>query len=191
YVERLRNAKPINQLFADSLILMGLTAAGEADSALAQALITTFSNGQAANGGWGWSPGGSDVDTTGMVVSALVSSGTDPGSELIQGALTYLHSMQDDATGGFSMGNGMSSDPNTNSCGLAIMAINAGGQNASDWVTSSGRSPLDFMLTCQQNSGVFWWKPDAAGSFLLEGTAYGVIGMDGGWMPSVVYKGRG
>lgn len=189
YVERLKNAKPINQLFADSLILMGLTAAGEADCQEAQSLVTYYLDGQAANGGWGWAPGSSDVDTTGMVVSALVSSGIDPASEPIQDALGYFRGVQDDATGGFSMGSGMSPNPNTNSCGLAIMAINAGGENAADWVTSSGRSPLDFMVTCQQDSGVFWWKPDAAGSFLLEGTAYGAIGMDGGWMPPVIYEG--
>ena len=76
-----------------------------------------------------------------MVVSALISAGVDPGSEPIQRASDYLRGIQDDSTGGFSMGNAMSSSPNTNSCGLAIMAINAVGQNASDWVTSSGKNP--------------------------------------------------
>ena len=186
YVDRLKNAEPINQLFADSLILMGLTAAGDPNCQEAQELVTTFLNSQADNGGWGWAPGSSDVDTTGMIVSALVKSGVDQSSQPIQDALIYLRGVQDDATGGFSMGSAMVTSPNANSCGLAIMGINAGGDNPVNWVTSSGKNPFDFMLTCQQDNGVFWWKPDAAGSFLVEGTAYGAIGMDGGFMPTVI-----
>ncbi len=187
YVQRLKEAAPLNQFFSDSYILMGLAAAGEANSAEAQALITTFINGQAGNGGWSWAPGGSDVDTTGMVVSALVKAGISPTSDTIQKALTYLRGIQDVPTGGFSMGSGMAPSPNSNSCGLAIMAINAGGENALDWMTTSGKNPIDFMLTCQQPSGVIWWTPTSAGGMLLEGTAYGALGMDGGFMPPVIY----
>ena len=186
YVQRLKEAAPLNQFFSDSYILMGLAAAGEANSAEAQALITTFINGQAGNGGWSWAPGGSDVDTTGMVVSALVKAGISPTSDTIQDALGYLRGIQDVPTGGFSMGSGMAPSPNSNSCGLAIMAINAGGENALDWMTTSGKNPIDFMLTCQQPSGVIWWTPTSAGGMLLEGTAYGALGMDGGFMPPVI-----
>jgi prenyltransferase beta subunit len=186
YVQMLKDAEPSGQLFADSLIIMGLTAAGESDSQEVQDLIALYLQKQGTDGGWSWSPGGSDVDTTGMVVSALISAGVDPGSEPIQRASDYLRGIQDDSTGGFSMGNAMSSSPNTNSCGLAIMAINAVGQNASDWVTSSGKNPIDFMLTCQQDNGVIWWMPDSEGGMLFECTAYGALAMDGGFMPTII-----
>lgn len=186
YVQMLKDAEPAGQYFADSLIIMGLTAAGESDCQEVQELIELYLQEQGTAGGWSWSPGGSDVDTTGMVVSALVSAGVDPGSEPIQKALEYLRGIQDDSTGGFSMGSSMAPSPNTNSCGLAIMALNAVGEDSADWVTSSGRNPLDFMLTCQQDRGVIWWMPDSEGGMLFECTAYGALAMDGGFMPTVI-----
>ncbi|MFB3765199.1 MAG: prenyltransferase/squalene oxidase repeat-containing protein, partial [Methanotrichaceae archaeon] len=186
YVQMLKDAKPAGQLFADSLIIMGLTAAGEPDCQKVKDLIALYLSKQSANGGWSWSPGGSDVDTTGMVVSALVRAGVPPSNQSVQKALAYLRGVQDVSTGGFSMGSSMAPNPNTNSCGLAIMAINAVGENSANWVTSSGKNPIDFMRSCQQPSGVIWWTPNSEGGMLLECTAYGALAMDGGFMPTVI-----
>lgn len=117
---------------------------------------------QMADGGWSWSNSVSaisDTDVTGAVVGALCAAGADPQADpAIQKALGYLHSVQDEATGGFA------APPwtpvNTNSTGWVASGLIACGidPQSVQWVTSAGKTPFDYLLSMQRPDGRFCWN---------------------------------
>ncbi len=187
YVERLKDlAKPPRgeeNLFSESYILLGLAAAGESGSAEAQAFVTYLRGKSSPSGGWGWGGGAPpDLDTTGIATIALLAAGEDPNSPLIQDAIAYIRSQQSD-DGGF-VSSGMSADSNSISDGWAMMASNAAGVNPAEWRKGTA-TPASHLLSCQQESGVFWWKPDSQGGtgFLVEETSFSIIALLGNSIP--------
>jgi uncharacterized repeat protein (TIGR01451 family) len=186
YVERLNEfAKPPygeENLFSESYILLGLVAAGESESAEAQAFISYVKGKQHSSGGWGWGGGAPDLDTTGIVTCALLAAGEDPDSEPIDDAIEYMRTQQND-DGGFPS-SGMSADSNAISDYWAVMALNGAGVDPTEWRKQS-ETPVSHLLSCQQDSGVFWWKPDSQGGagFLVEATSYSIIGLMGEALP--------
>lgn len=186
YVERLKEfAKPPygeENLFSESYILLGLAAAGESKSTEAQAFISYVKGKQSPAGGWGWGGEAPDLDTTGIAACALLAAGVDPESQPITDAIAYIRTQQSD-DGGFAS-SGMSADSNSISDYWAILALNAAGVNPSEWRKGS-ETPVTHLLSCQQDSGVFWWKPDSQGGsgFLAEATSYSIIALMGETLP--------
>ena len=169
--------------FSDALLLLGLAAAGQENSPEAQGFLTLLKQKQTSEGSWL-----NDVDSTGLVVCALIACGEDPSSDPVPKAITWLRGVQND-DGGFPPNGGggsWSTSSNTNSDGCVIMAINAAGGNPTSWA-KNGNTPITHMLTCQQPSGQIWWKSDDPGNagFYMACTAYGAIAMDGGCLPTV------
>ena len=193
YVERLKDkAKPPygrENLFSESYILLGLAAAGEAGSAEAQAVASYIKSKQHSSGGWGWGGGAPDLDTTGIGASALLAAGEDPAGQRIQDALGYIRREQND-DGGFPS-SGMSPDSNAISDYWAMMASNAAGVNPAEW-GKERETPVSHLLSCQQKSGVFWWKPDSQGGagFLAEATSYSIIALMGESLPIAAAAGE-
>ena len=186
YAERLKKfARPPygkENLFSEAYILLGLAAAGESESQEARAFVTYIKSKQHASGGWGWGGAAPDLDTTGIVASALLAAGEDPKDQTILEALEYIRSQQND-DGGFPS-SGMSSDSNAISDYWAILALNAAGVDPTEW--RKGReTPVSHLLSCQQESGVFWWKPNTQGGagFLVEATSYSIIALMGETLP--------
>ena len=186
YVEWLKKfAKPPRgeeNLFSESYILLGLAAAGESKSAEAKAFISYVLEKQHSSGGWGWGGGAPDLDTTGIATSALLAAGEDPESQMVKDAIAYIRTQQSDDSGFTS--SGMSADSNAISDYWAIMALNGAGVDPTEWRKGS-ETPVSHLLSCQQESGVFWWKPDTQGGagFLVEATAYGIIALMGERLP--------
>ena len=186
YAERLKKfARPPygkENLFSEAYILLGFAAAGESGSPEARAFVTYIKSKQHASGGWGWGGGASDLDTTGIIASALLAAGEDPKDQTILEALEYIRSQQND-DGGFPS-SGMSSDSNAISDYWAMMALNGAGLDPTEW--RKGRETLvSHLLSCQQESGVFWWKPNTQGGagFLIEATSYSIIALLGETLP--------
>ena len=193
YVERLKKfAKPPygrENLFSESYILLGLAAAGEAGSAEAQAFASYLRGKSSPSGGWGWGGGAPDLDTTGIATVALLAAGEPADSKPIRVAIEHIRSQQND-DGGFPS-SGMSDDSNAISDGWAMMASNAAGVDPAEW--RMGReTPVSHLLSCQQESGVFWWKPDAQGGdgFLVEETSYSIIALLGESLPIAAAAGE-
>ncbi|MDF0589879.1 prenyltransferase/squalene oxidase repeat-containing protein [Candidatus Methanocrinis natronophilus] len=186
YAERLKKfAKPPygkENLFSEAYILLALAAAGESESPEAQAFVSHIKAKQHSSGGWGWGGGAPDLDTTGIVASALLAAGEDPKDQTIHDAIEYIRSQQND-DGGFPS-SGMSSDSNAISDYWAMMALNGAGVDPTQW--RKGRETLvSHLLSCQQESGVFWWKPKTQGGagFLVEATSYSIIALMGKSLP--------
>ncbi len=105
---------------------------------------------QEGDGGWGYGFGG-DVDTTALVLQALLASGNvEPTHIKAQEGLTFLRSQQA-ASGGWQAWGSLSPD----STAVAIQAIAAAGYTpvAASWAAASGRAPHDDLLGLQAADG--------------------------------------
>lgn len=100
----------------------------------------------------------SDVDMTGASMAALCTAGVPPTDTDIVQARTFLKNKLVPATGAFNALYGV----NTNSNGWAVAGLNACGINpqTGDFLTSLGKTPIDFLIAQQYNpGGGFKYKP--------------------------------
>lgn len=141
-------ATPLSQAFA----ILGLRAAGEAIPDEALDFLRQRQN--AEDGSWG------SVDTTGLVIQALVAAGVTPNDPTIAAAVAFLRTQQD-ALGGWD---------NPNSTAYAIQGLIAADEDLrSNW-RKAGRSPFDALGLYQRPDGplTYTWEE---GSFFTPGTA--------------------
>lgn len=158
--------------------MLGLRAAGEVVPAAAVARLASQAN---PNGGWGWASGiASDVDSTALIVEALLASGAASSSPAVTDALAYLRSVQlTNSNGGFAASPeqawGVAS--NTNSTAFAMQSILAAGQDplGASWVVSA-TNPLDFLLGQQQPDGAFVYVDPPANLFATQQAVPGLTG---------------
>ncbi|MFD0021318.1 hypothetical protein [Streptomyces sp. NPDC058382] len=127
---------------------------------LRDALIARIRANQHNDGGWNFGraegdPGqlgsAGDIDMTGAAMAALCVSGvsnTDPG---IARAKAFLKSKLVPGSGAFNAMFGVNTDSN----GWAVSGLNACGVNpqTGDFLTSAGRTPVDFLISQQFNPG--------------------------------------
>jgi prenyltransferase beta subunit len=135
--------------------MLGLRAAGEAVPASAARLLKARAN---ADGGWGFvAPGESDVDSTGLVLQALIAAGVPPSEAAIVDGLAYLDTAQND-DGGFPnapiTNNGDTS--NADSTAFAVQGLLASGEDplAVRWRPAAS-NPISYLLGLQQPDGAF------------------------------------
>ena len=137
--------------------MLGLRAAGEAVPPAAANVLKARAN---ADGGWGFvpevAPGSSDIDSTGLMLQALIAANVPPTDSVIVKALAYLDAAQND-DGGFpdaSMGN--SDTSNADSTAFAIQGILASGGDplAARW-RPIATNPISYLLGLQQPDGAF------------------------------------
>ncbi|HTR75855.1 MAG TPA: prenyltransferase/squalene oxidase repeat-containing protein [Solirubrobacterales bacterium] len=116
---------------------------------------------QLPEGGWSWSNSPSatpETDMTGAAVAVLCETGADPQTDpAIQRAFAYLHTVQDDATGGFAVPPW--TPVNTDSTGWVASGLIACGINpqSPEWTTADGKTPFDYLLEMQKPDGRFCW----------------------------------
>ncbi|EST12773.1 prenyltransferase/squalene oxidase repeat-containing protein [Sporolactobacillus laevolacticus] len=116
-------------------------------------LIAALVKLQTSSGGWGWAgdPNGDpDVDTTGMVLTAL-SRYQDKAKDAIDKAINYLkNSEQED--GGF-----VNYSPNSNSTAQAIIALSSLGIDPTEGdFNKNGHNPVTSLDQYKSNGGYKW-----------------------------------
>lgn len=162
YVARINDGYDANtgayesNVYADALAALGVLAAGDN---LPGRAITYLKTNQCATGGWAWRQacaGVPDVDTTAMVMSALLSSGLPRGDDAVSRGRSWLLEAQN-ADGGFPLEDG--GDTNANSTGLALSVIEAMDEDprSDPWRDSSG-DPVEALIELQDDTGGFRFK---------------------------------
>ena len=98
----------------------------------------------------------SDPEMTGAAVAALCETGLPAYDADIAEGLSYLRSLLDNATGGIAYAFGDNVDTNA----WVLSGLNACGiePQSPGWTTAAGKTPVDFILSLQAQSG-----PDAGG----------------------------
>jgi hypothetical protein len=141
---------------ADAFGLLALDV-NDAPTELMSALAQSLREQQDADGGWNFAAGAaaSDVDMTGAAIAALCASGAKLEDPALLSALAYLYAAQDPSTGGFvSSSLGL----NTDTTGWVTSGLRRCGIDPGSWVTSQGKTPLDFLLAQQNPDGSFQWQ---------------------------------
>jgi hypothetical protein len=177
-----------NMLNDDFFGVMGLVAAG--DSAQLEIIadsVDFIKVNQGSDGGWSWGVGqDSDVDMTASAIMALVAAGESQSSPAITDALAYIKSTQME-NGGFMSWGVTNADTNS----WAICGIMAAGQdpNGADWTSRTGNTPLDNLLSFQQDNGQFYFQDENPGFWPLQTTAYTITALLGKHYPVSSYLG--
>jgi hypothetical protein len=144
--------------------LLALDHAGAAD-AISPSIATVVRDAQTTQtpgaAGWGFAntPSQSpDVDMTGAGIAALCAAGADASDPAVAKAIDWLETKQDENSGGivsaFFGANADSTAWVVN--GLRQCGVDPQGP---DWTTSTGKTPLDFLLSLQLPSGAMGWMP--------------------------------
>ncbi|SHI50338.1 Prenyltransferase, beta subunit [Dethiosulfatibacter aminovorans DSM 17477] len=124
------------------------------------------------DGGFGWLVGGeSDTDDTGIAISTLVLLGEDRDSAVIQDALDYIKSRQEN-DGGISASDMMGNDSNSASDAWSMQGLIAAGEDydGSYW-TVGNENVKTHLMSLQASDGSFDWK-DGVSSSPVKMTAY-------------------
>jgi hypothetical protein len=141
---------------ANAFGLLALEASG-GPPAVMDALAQTLRAQQDADDGWNFAAGASssDVDMTGAGIAALCAAGATAQDPAVARALTYLRASQDQATGGFvSAALGL----NTDTTGWVTSGLRRCGIDPRSWITSEGKTPVDFLISQQNPDGSFQWQ---------------------------------
>lgn len=151
-------AGTINQLWA----ILGLAAAQEPVPVPATGFLLSL---QEPDGGWGWGAGVGDVDTTALVVQALLASGNlEPTQQKVQEGLDFLRANQADWGGWEAWGT-----PSADSTAAAIQAVVAAGYIPATESWASSPNPQTGLAGLQAPDGSF------GGNAL--GTAHAIAGL--------------
>lgn len=165
-------------LYDDFFGVLALISGGiDKDSSIIKNVIDFIKSKQNSDGGW------SDVDSTSVAIMALIASGENPNSVIINNALVFIKTTQADNGGFQSWGTA-----NAASTSWAVDAIFAVGQDptSSEW-EKNGNSPVDFLLSLQQDDGSFNW---ATGQSMNPEwmTSYVISALLGKPYPVKIYK---
>ncbi|MFI2640757.1 hypothetical protein [Streptomyces sp. NPDC018610] len=128
--------------------------------ALRDAVVTRLRANQHNDGGWNYSKAegnpsqlsaASDIDMTGAAMAALCVSGVPNTDTDIVQAKAFLKSKLVPNSGAFNAMFGVNTDSN----GWAVSGLNACGINSQtgDFLTSMGKTPVDFLIAQQFNPG--------------------------------------
>ncbi len=151
-------------LYFNALAIQGLTLAGQPISPVT---IAAIRGQQHTSGGWEWRIGGllDEVDTTGMVLQALVGSGVPATDSTITRAITYLANVQHADAGWSLLPDGTTS---SNSTALGLAGLLAAQQNPlAEQFVRNGRTPLDTLLALQNADGSFDFQTGVPGDRLM------------------------
>lgn len=140
-----------------------------------------------SGGGWNYTTGGGapDTDMTGAGIATLCAAGATASDPAVAQALTFLKGKQDDATGGFvSRFFGVNSD----STAWVVNGLRECGidPQSPEWTTTSGKTPLDFLVALQKDNGAFRWAPnnDADNMYSTQGAVTALVGHGFGTDPA-------
>jgi hypothetical protein len=129
---------------------------------------------QLSSGGWEWVEGGfgngEDTNTTSLAIQALIAVGEANDSDAILNGLAWLKSTQND-DGGFPYDpdSDWGTNSDTNSTAYVVQAILAAGQDPlSEYWSKNNITPIDYILSMQQDDGSFKYQTNV--DLLLSAT---------------------
>jgi hypothetical protein len=138
---------------ADVFGVLALSAVG-APSDVIDTLVQIVREQQDTDGGWNFAAGTkkSEADLTGAALAALCNAGVPGTDPAIVKAESYLHTVQDAATGGF-----VNPTVNTDSTAWVVSGLDACkiDPQAAEWTTTAGKTPIDFLIAQQNEDGSF------------------------------------
>lgn len=156
----------LESLLSDDIFgVLALHHAG-APPELLRALADYLRAKQLPGGGFSWSASPEaieDPEMTGATLAALCAAGGTPSDPDVVAGLKFLHTAQDEASGGFAAPFGIGVNTDTTAwivSGLVQCGIDPQG---SEWTTAEGKTPLDYLLSMQRPDGHFEWKEGFAG----------------------------
>jgi len=163
FVARVQNSyDPTTGLYdpnptGNAYALIALRAAGRS---VPNAALQAWAALQQADGGWSaYIPQqNSDTDTTSVAMIALIVNGR---VGTIPAALGYLRTQQS-ADGGFTFSTDFGTESDSNSTGLAILALVASLQDLSNW-EKNGVDPVERLTQLQNLSGAFRYSDSFSG----------------------------
>ncbi|MGC8848944.1 MAG: hypothetical protein ACP5K1_01910 [Candidatus Bathyarchaeia archaeon] len=184
YVDSLKDLYNNGQLGDASLLnddfwgLMALASAGGENQTIIDGVRAFIKANQNGDGGWGYAVAvSSDVDDTAAAIMALIAAGEPRSSETITKGLVYIKSKQMNNGGFESFGS-----TNVGTDAWAICAIASVGQDpASEYWTKNGKTPVDDLLTFQNDDGSFSWP----GPYPMRelATSYAIAALVGRYYP--------
>jgi hypothetical protein len=138
---------------ADVFGVLALSAVG-APSDVTDTLVKTVRGQQDADGGWNFAAGTkkSEADLTGAALAALCTAGVPSTDPAIVKAESYLHTVQDPATGGF-----VNPTVNTDSTAWVVSGLDSCkiDPQGTEWTTTAAKTPIDFLIAQQNEDGSF------------------------------------
>jgi Prenyltransferase and squalene oxidase repeat len=141
---------------ADVFGVLALSAVG-APTDVIDRLVQAVREQQDADGGWNFAAGTkrSEADLTGAALAALCTAGVPSTDPAIVKAESYLHSVQDAATGGF-----INVGVNTDSTAWVVSGLDACklDPQTAEWTTTAAKTPIDFLIAQQNEDGSFQRK---------------------------------
>ncbi|MGH2912711.1 MAG: hypothetical protein ACRDJ3_09585 [Solirubrobacteraceae bacterium] len=141
---------------ADVFGVLALSAVG-APSDVIDTLVQTVREQQDADGGWNFAAGSkkSESDLTGAALAALCTAGVPNTDPAVVKAESYLHTVQDIATGGF-----VNPTVNTDSTAWVVSGLDACkiDPQGAEWTTTATKTPIDFLIVQQNEDGSFQRK---------------------------------
>ena len=192
YVAKLKSFAQQNQLGDPSLLnddifgILALVAAGEGQTDAVLAASKNFLLAKVnTDNGWGFATtAGSDTNTTAAAILALIASGQDKNSPVIQNALAYIHRAQNDDGGiTYDPQSSFGTASDSSSTAWAIWALNALGVNLSSW-DKSGHNPENYLANNQAPTGFFSYQNGSSeDAFSPVTTAYAAIALTGKTLP--------
>jgi len=120
----------------------------------------------------------SEEDMTGAAIAALCQAGAPTYDSAISAALEYLNGRLADASGGIEY---LWGAPNADATGWVVSGLNACGIDPQSlaWTTSAGKTPIDFLLSLQVQSGAgaggFGYEDASAANFYASQDALRAI----------------
>lgn len=134
--------------------------------ALLNKSVEVIRNNQHTNGGWTYQKvegnekgvkSASEPDMTGAAMAALCGAGVPNTDPAVVKGKEYLKSLLVAKTGAFSVSFGVNTDSNA----WAVQGLNTCGINAqaTEFTTSEGKTPIDFLISQQLSSGAFKYQP--------------------------------
>jgi hypothetical protein len=138
--------------------LLAMKAAGLPSWAL-EPLVSFLRRNRHDDGGWNFPAAltpaaraeAGDPEMTGAAIAALCEAGLPAYDPDVAAGLGFLHARLTDATGGIAYAFGDNGDTN----GWVVSGLNACGidPQSAAWTTPSGKTPIDFLLSLQTQSG--------------------------------------
>lgn len=194
-IAKLESYHAESQLGDDSTVnddifgLLALVSADVDDQVTSDARNFVIDN-QQSNGGWGFqTSGGTDSNMTAAAIVALIASDVAESSDIIQNALNYLKTTQND-DGGFTYDpeSPWGTDSDSSSTAWVIWALNAANEDIANWMKDVN-SPISYLESNQDTIGFFQYQNGfSEDSFSATTTAYAVIALAGETLPLNIYK---